>query len=160
MDSHAPYNTLRAYKVNHKLILGLAESLTDDQILWKPDGYNNSIGFNLWHIARWSDNLIAEILKEFPDLDIGAGEATEIWEQESLAEKWGLPPVLYPGGTGLSDEAVDGLTFPAKEEMIAYLRKTFTRTEEFIEKFDARYPGSEPIADEDLHKTITDIRWN
>ena len=160
MNLYAPYDTLRAYRVDHKLILGLAESLSDDQILWKPSGYNNSIGFNLWHIARWSDNLIAEILKEFPELDIDLGEASEIWEQESLAEKWGLPPVLYPGGTGLSDEAADGLVFPAKDEMIAYLQKTFSRTEEFIEKFDARYPGSESIADEALHKTITTIRWN
>ena len=160
MDSYVPYNTLRAYKVNHKLILGLAEGLSDEQILWKPAGYNNSIGFNLWHIARWSDNLIAEILKEFPHLEIEMGDAREIWEQESLAQRWGLPPVLYPGGTGLSDEAADDLVFPAKEEMITYLRKTFARTEEFIEKLDARYPGSEKIGDETLHTTITDIRWH
>ena len=160
MTSYAPYDTLRAYKINHKLILGLAESLSDDQILWKPEGYNNSIGFNLWHIARWSDNLIAEVLKEFPELDLDLGDGTEIWEQEALAEKWGLPPVLYPGGTGLSDEAAHGLRFPAKEEMIAYLRKTFVWTEEFIEKFDARYPSSQSIADEKLQKTLTDVRWN
>jgi hypothetical protein len=76
MDSYIPYNTLRAYKVNHKLILGLAESLTDDQMLWRPAGYNNSIAFNLWHIARWSDNLIAEVLKEYPALDLDLGDAT------------------------------------------------------------------------------------
>jgi len=160
MDSYSPYDTLRAYKTNHKLILRLAESLTDDQLYWKPTGYNNSIGFNLWHIARWSDNLIAEVFKEYPELDIDFGGTTEIWEQESLAEKWGLPPVLYPGGTGLSDEVADGLNFPAKDEMMAYLQKTFLRTEEFIEKFDSRYPSSELIADEELHKKLTDIRWN
>ncbi|HET6597740.1 MAG TPA: DinB family protein [Anaerolineales bacterium] len=160
MNSYAPYDTFRAYKVNHKLILGLVEGLSDEQILWKPDGYNNSIGFNLWHIARWSDNLIAEIRKKFPQLDIDLGDATEIWEQESLAQHWGLPPVLYPGGTGLSDEDADGLKFPVKEEMLAYLRKTFARTEEFIEKFDARYPDSESIADDELLKTISTIRWN
>ncbi|HSL45187.1 MAG TPA: DinB family protein [Anaerolineales bacterium] len=160
MDSYAPYDTLRAYKVNHKLILVLAESLSDEQMLWKPAGYNNSIGFNLWHIARWSDNLIAEVLKEYPELELDLGEPIEIWEQESLAEKWGLPPVLYPGGTGLSDEAADGLSFPAKDEMLAYLQKTFARTEEFIEKFDARYPGSDPIADPELHKKLSDIRWH
>jgi hypothetical protein len=32
---------------------------------------------------------------------------------------------------------MNGLSFPAKEEMIAYLRKTFSRTEEFIEKLDS-----------------------
>ena len=60
----------------------------------------------------------------------------------------------------MSDEVADGLVFPAKEEMVAYLRKAFARTEDFIEKFDARYPGSESIPDEELHKTITTIRWN
>ena len=86
MDLYAPYNTLRAYKVNHKLILSLAESL--------------------------------------------------------------------------SDEAADELSFTSKDEMLAYLRKTFLRTEEFIEKFYARYLGSERIADEKLHKELSDIRWN
>ncbi len=160
MDSYSTYDTLRGYKVNHKLILKLIEYMSDEQLLWKPDGYNNSIAFNLWHIARWSDNLVADVLKEFPDLGLDMGDPREVWEQESLGEKWGLPPVLNPGGTGLSDEAADGLSFPSKEEMTAYLRKTFTRTEEFIEKFDARYPVSEPIADEGLHKKLTDIRWN
>jgi hypothetical protein len=160
MDSYVPYDTLRAYKVNHKLILGLAESLSDEQLLWKPAGYNNSIAFNLWHIARWSDNLIAEVLKEFPELGLDLGEATEIWEQEALAETWGLPPVLYPGGTGLSDEAADGLVFPAKDELLAYLQKTFLRTEAFIEQLDARYPVSESITEQALRKTIADIRWN
>jgi hypothetical protein len=160
MDSYAPYNTLRAYKINHKLILDLTESLNDEQLLWKPAGYNNSIGFNLWHIARWSDNLIAEVLKEYTGLDIDMEDVREIWEQESLAEKWGLPPVLYPGGTGLSDEAADGMSFPSKVEMISYLQKTFLRTEEFIQKFDSRYPEFERVEDEEFLMNLADIRWD
>ena len=160
MDSTIPYDTLRAYKVNHRLILKLTEELSDEQLLWKPTGYNNSIAFNLWHIARWSDNLVTEILNEFPGLGIDMGDPREIWEQETLGEKWGLPPVLYPGGTGLSDDEADRLTFPAKEEMLTYLRKTFLRTEEFVEKFDAHFSAPTPVADEELHKKLTDIRWN
>lgn len=160
MDVYASYDTLRAYNRNHKLILGLTEGLSDEQLHWKPAGYNNSIGFNLWHIARWSDNLIAEVLEASPELGIDMGDTREIWEQESLAEKWGLPSVMAPGGTGLSDDATDGLNFPSKVEMLSYLRKTFLRTEEFIEKFDARYPPFERVADEELHQKLTDIRWN
>ena len=137
MDPYASYDTLRAYKINHKLILGLTESLNDEQLLWKPAGYSNSIGFNLWHIARWSDNLIAEVLQEFPEPGLDMGDPREIWEQDSLGEKWELPPVLYPGGTGLSDEAVDELSFPSKAEMISYLQKTFARTEEFLSDLSA-----------------------
>ena len=160
MDTYASYDTLRAYKINHKLILGLTESLNDEQLLWKPAGYGNSIAFNLWHIARWSDNLIAEILQEFPELGLDMGDPKEIWEQDSLGEMWGLPPVLYPGGTGLSDEAADELSFPSKTEMLSYLQKTFTRTEEFIGKFDSHYPVSEQIGDEELCKKLSEIRWN
>jgi hypothetical protein len=160
MNSYASYDTLRAYKRNHKLILDLTESLSDEQLCWKPEGYNNSIAFNLWHIARWSDNLIAEILEEFPELGLDLVDPREIWEQDSLAERWGLPPVLYPGGTGLSDEAADDLIFPSNDEILAYLRKTFARTEEFIEKFDSQYPVSQPIQDPELLKKLSTIRWN
>jgi hypothetical protein len=44
--------------------------------------------------------------------------------------------------------------------MMAYLRKTFLRAEEFIEKFDARYPSSERVMDHELHKQLSDIRWH
>jgi len=159
MTSYAPYDTIRAYKRNHKLIMDLTENLSDDQINWKPEGYNNSIGFNLWHIARWSDNLVAQLLQE-PGLEIDMGEKTEIWEQESLGEKWGLPPVMYPGGTGLSDDIANSLAFPAKAEMMSYLQKTFSRTEEFLEKFDKRYAQFEKVDDEELLKKLTTIRWN
>lgn len=160
MTQYVQYDILRGYRVNHKLILKLTEELTDEQLLWKPTGYNNSIAFNLWHIARWSDNLIAEVLKEYPKLGLDMGDPREIWEQESLGQKWGLPPVLNPGGTGLSDEEMEGLIFPSKEEMLVYLRKTFTRTEEFIEKFDARFPGSEPIPDAEQHQSVNELRWH
>ena len=35
MNTYPTYDTLRAYKVNHKLILGLAESLNDEQLNWR-----------------------------------------------------------------------------------------------------------------------------
>jgi hypothetical protein len=161
MNTYAPYDTLPAYKVNHKLILGLAESLNDDQLNWRPaDGHTNSIGFNLWHIARWADNLVAGILQDFPELTAELGAANEIWVQESLAAHWGLPPVLYPGGTGLGDDEAESLIFPGKGEMMIYLQKTFSRTEQLIIKFDERYPAYKPVADETLRKKLTDRRWN
>lgn len=161
MNTYTSYDTLRAYKVNHKLILGLAESLNDDQMNWRPDdGHTNSIGFNLWHIARWADNLVADILEELPELRADLSESTEIWVRESLAKKWGLPAVLYPGGTGLSDAEAEGLIFPGKDEMLAYLRKAFTWTEELIVAFDKRYPAHEPLSNEALSKQLTDRRWN
>jgi hypothetical protein len=60
----------------------------------------------------------------------------------------------------LSDEAVDGLSFPSKEELLTYLRKTFSRTVEFIEKLDARFPVYKSIADQELEEALANIRWH
>ncbi len=38
----------------HRVVLELAESLDEDQLRWRPDGYATSVGFHLWHLARES----------------------------------------------------------------------------------------------------------
>ena len=59
MSNQALYDVLQSYKDIHKIVLGLADSLSDEQIRWKPENYSTSIGFHLWHLARESDFLKA-----------------------------------------------------------------------------------------------------
>jgi len=68
MPTHALYDVLYSFKDIHKVVLGLAESLNDDQLCWRPEGYSTSIGFHLWHLARESDYLKAAILHHYPGL--------------------------------------------------------------------------------------------
>jgi hypothetical protein len=102
MDSYVPYNTFRAYQVNHKLILGLVESLSDDQLLWKPAGYNNSItpyGL-LWVGYGGLFPLLPFPLLPFPGLSFPGGFGLSV----GLGFFVGLG-LLWPGGPGSSVEA-------------------------------------------------------
>ncbi|MEW6400781.1 MAG: hypothetical protein AB1649_03215 [Chloroflexota bacterium] len=114
----------------------------------------------LWHLARESDFLKAAILHHYPGIGDGFGNSKEIWEREGLAAKWGFPAELHATvGTGLSDEAAAALPIPPKEELLSYLRASYEAIEQFIEKFDSRYPDFREV-DETLQKKVASIRMN
>jgi hypothetical protein len=160
MPSPAPYDVLHSFKEIHKVILHLADDLNDEQLNWKPEGYSTSIGFHLWHLARESDYLKAAILHHYPQVLRGFDGDREIWETESLAQKWGFPEGLHQTvGTGLSDEAAATLPIPKKDELLAYLRSSYEAIEGFIEALDTNFPDFENV-DEDLRKKIEMIRLN
>ncbi len=154
------YDTLHSFKDIHNVVLNLAESLSDEQLHWKPEGYSTSIGFHLWHLARESDYLKAAILYYNPQFIPEFGDGKEIWEQEQLAQKWGFPEELHQTvGTGLSDEVAASLPVPQKDELLGYLRNSYEALECFIELLDTRYSNFENT-DEELKKKIEMIRLN
>ena len=160
MDSHALYDVLRSYRDIHKVVLNLADGLTDEQLNWKPEGYSTSIGFHLWHLARESDYLKAAIMQRFPGLEIELEDTGEIWARENLAVKWGFPVEAHETvGTGLSDEVAANLPIPKKDELLRYLRNSYDAIEEFVELMDTKYADFEN-ADEELRKKIERIRLN
>ena len=160
MDSHALYDVLRSYKDIHKVVLNLADGLTDEELNWKPEGYSTSIGFHLWHLARESDYLKAAIMQRFPGLELGLEDTGEIWARENLAVKWGFPVEAHETvGTGLSDEVAANLPIPKKDELLGYLRNSYDAIEEFVELLDTKYAEFENT-DEELRKKIERIRLN
>ena len=160
MPTSALYDVLHSFKDIHKVVLDLADDLKDEQLSWKPEGYSTSIGFHLWHLARESDYLKAAILQYFPGVITGFEDSKEIWEQQSLARKWGFPEELHQTvGTGLSDEAAATLPVPKKDELLGYLRASYEAIECFIETLDTQYPTFEK-SDEELQKKIERIRLN
>lgn len=160
MPTQAIYDVLHHFKDIHQGVLNLAESLDDEQLHWKPDGYSTSIGFHLWHLARESDYLKAAILGHYPVFSPELGDGKEIWEMEELAQKWGFPAELHAAvGTGLSEEAAASLPIPEKKELLRYLRASYAAIEGFIEQLDDKYPDFEHL-DEDLRKKIQMVRLN
>lgn len=160
MSSLALYDTLYHFKEIHKVVLNLAESLTDEQLNWKPEGYSTSIGFHLWHLARESDYLKAAIFQHFPGLGLDLEDRGEIWSREDLAKKWGFPVEAHETvGTGLSDDVAAGLPIPQKDELLTYLRSAYNAIEEFVEQLDTKYADFDHL-DEDLRKKIERIRLN
>ena len=154
------YDALYHFKEIHKVVLNLADSLTDEQLNWKPEGYSTSIGFHLWHLARESDYLKAALLQHFPGLELGLDDGGEIWSRNGLAKKWGFPVEAHETvGTGLSDEVAASLPIPKKDELLDYLRNSYDAIEEFVELLDAKYASFENV-DEELRKKIERIRLN
>ncbi len=160
MDSHALYDVLLSFKDIHKVVLNLADGLNDEQLNWKPEGYSTSIGFHLWHLGRESDYLKAALLQHYPLIGSDFGDANEIWAKEDLAKKWGFPAGTHETvGTGLSDEVAANLPIPKKNELLNYLRASYSAIEQFVELLDTRYPNFENV-DETLQKQIERIRLN
>jgi hypothetical protein len=160
MPTAALYDTLYHFKEIHRIVLKLADGLTDEQLNWKPEGYSTSIGFHLWHLARESDYLKAAILQHYPGLELGLEETSEIWAKEDLATKWGFPVEAHETvGTGLSDEVAANLPIPGKDELLSYLRNSYDAIEQFVELLDTKYAEFENV-DEDLRKKIERVRLN
>src|SRR6185369_5199458 len=127
---------------------------------WKPEGYSTSIGFHLWHLARESDYLRAAIMQYYPQIGPEFGDGIEIWQKESLAQKWNFPEGTHETvGTGLSDEIAANLPIPKKDELLAYLKASYEAIESFVDLLDSRYSNFEDVHDE-LKKNIEMIRLN
>ncbi len=161
MSNFAAYDVLHAFQDIHQVVLGLVESLDDAQLKWRPENYATAIGFHAWHLARESDYLKAAILQHFPEIGADFGESKQIWFAENLTEKWGFPSELGATavGTGISDEIAASLPIPPKEELVAYLKRSYSALEQFIELLDARYANFDQV-DETMQKAIKTIRLN
>lgn len=85
------------------------DGLTVDQLNDTRDGTTNSIGFDVWHVARTIDNIIHFVFeREQP-----------VWLQHNFHERWNLPKVDQ--GTGMDPAEAYALQFPAADEFKQYV---------------------------------------
>ena len=124
--------------LTHKRVLHVIEDL-DDAALRERSGRANSIGFNLWHIARWADWLQAQIAGTRGE------DKRSIWEREGLPGRWGWDSAkLGASQTGMGmDEGVSAqLELPPKTEIERYARASFSALEESIAGLDEETSGT------------------
>ncbi len=129
------------YRSRHELVLKLVEGLDDQQIKWKPNKTTPSIGFHVWHMARWADYM----------QEVITNAGLQIWEQEGLAMKWGFDAInlgFAETGLGMNEDISDSLPFPGKETLLAYARKAFAKAD--------LAAGS--ISDSQFHRKVQDRR--
>src|SRR5712692_8736979 len=104
------------YRRCHQATLTMVDELSEDQFRWRPSQGPQSIGWNLWHIARWDDYLAEVLLQHTPSLR-HLGPARQVWKERNIATRWSLDSVdlgLEDGGTNLSDIQAAAMTFPSK----------------------------------------------
>jgi hypothetical protein len=127
------------YRSRHALVLNLVDSLNDQQITWQPNKTTPSIGFHVWHLARWADYL-QEVL---------TSTDAQIWEQEELATKWGFASTdlgFAETGLGMDDDIVASLIFPGKEVLLDYARRAFTKADQAVSA----------LGDDQFHRKVRD----
>jgi DinB superfamily len=110
----------------HRSFATALHDVTDDALRRRPGALAPSIGFHLWHIARWADLFQAR----FPGFAAGLarlGPNEQIWERDELAGAWGLTAALgrHETGWGLDDDASASLPLPSKDRLIAYASAAF-----------------------------------
>lgn len=109
-----PPNAAAQYGALIGRLLGYCEmaidGLTVEQLCDTRGGITNSIGWDVWHVARTVDNIVHFVFeREQP-----------VWLREGFDVTWGLPRVDQ--GTGQASEDAYALVFPEPAEFRRYLR--------------------------------------
>jgi hypothetical protein len=136
----------RHYRRTHVNLLDLVDSLTDAQIAWAPNATTPSIGFHVWHLARWADYL-HELIQ---------GRGSQLWETEGLAARWDMATAsLGYAQTGMSmdEQAAMALRMPGKELLLDYARRAFAAAQAAVAR----------IGDQDyytVYQTLHGENWH
>ena len=121
---------LRFYKLAHERLLKAAEDLPPEEFAWSAGPSLHSVAWQLWHAARWDDIFASYLHRAF-----ARDPRTQVWERESLADRWALTPGSLgrrDTGTEMSDEAAEEMRFPIQKEVVDYARLVFAYAEEAI----------------------------
>lgn len=128
----------RQYRGCHKAALAMVAELSQEQFRWHPTRGPQSIGWNLWHIARWDDYIAEVLLQQTASLS-HLGPARQVWRERDIAARWGLDSVdlgLEDGGTSLTDVQAAAMTFPSKEAVIEYAEWAFDHLDAILPELD------------------------
>ena len=121
---------LRFYKLTHERLLKAAEELSPEQFAWSAGPSLHSIAWQLWHAGRWDD-----VIASYFHRALGHDPRQQVWERESLADKWSLATGsmgLRDTGTKMSDDAAEEVRFPDQKEVLSYARQAFAYAEEAV----------------------------
>ena len=140
MSDDIAEHVAHAYQRTHAHLLESVVDLADQELGWTAAPGTPSVGFHLWHVARWSD-FLHEVL---------SGVGGQLWDSEGLALAWGLDDAglgYAATGMGMDDDASARLALPPKALLLGYVRKTFSVADEAVGFLDERgmqmvYSGS------------------
>jgi hypothetical protein len=139
MPTSALSMIVTAYLRTHALALAVAEEAREEQLHWQPQSGRHSLAFHLWHMARWADHLQASLPGMTPELGRRLGSGLEIWTSEKIAQQWGLDTAALgfaQTGMMMGDDVAGQLRFPAKEQLVAYMRQVFAAAERAVQSLD------------------------
>ena len=115
------------YRINHENLLELVDGLTNAQIAWTPNETTPSVGFHVWHLARWADYL-QELIN---------GRGSQLWEIEGLAARWNMETKSLgyaETGMEMDEKTAMALRMPEKSILLDYARHAFIAAQQAVSK--------------------------
>ena len=152
----APGETLGEMLARHvdRLLENCRRSIADltvDELNHQPSAAAHSIGWDIWHVVRTTDNVVFFVFdREQP-----------VWLRDGYAARFGLPDVAQ--GTGMTDEDAQDLRFPEPSALLEYVdavreaavAKVGAMTDEYLAASTRLNPwGERPKADHALQVLI------
>lgn len=139
----------RMSQINEQLLTVLRDA-SDEQLRWSDRPTAPSIGFHIWHIARYADRNQAMLAAV-----AGASGGIELWQSEQIATRWGLDASKLGGiqtGMGMSDDDAAHLPLPPKTDLLSYAERALHLLDERFAELDDRTLAAE-IADSNGRQT-------
>ncbi|HTR70465.1 MAG TPA: DinB family protein [Mycobacteriales bacterium] len=127
-----------AYGRIKESIHGVANGLSDADLLHRLDRDANPIGWLIWHVARVQDDHVVE----------GAAGGEQVWVAHGWSERLDLPYDVRAHGWGMTSEEV-GQFDASVEEVIGYYDAVHEHVLTYLDT----------LTDTDLDR-IVDTRWD
>lgn len=105
----------------HELIPPIVDNLSVEDVLWRPDGEANSIGWLVWHLLRAEDDIIADL----------AGHDT-VWKSGGWAQRFSLPYPDDETGFSMSPEDVARFQVPHVSVLNDYAAQVLAQSKHFF----------------------------
>lgn len=103
----------------------VTDSLTQQELMWRPSSGCNSIGLILFHVARLEDSFITTMIQSKPT----------IWKTEKWYEKLNLAE--NEEGAHYTVEQVNAFPVPKKEGLLAFYSAVQAQTKECLNNLTA-----------------------
>ena len=114
------------------------DSLSAEQLSYRPDGAANSIAWLVWHLTRIQDDHVADV----------AG-TEQVWIADGWSDRYGLPFLPTATGYGHGSREVAAVQVKSGELLTGYHDAVYQRTLRYL-------PG---LTDQDLDRVV-DPNWD
>jgi hypothetical protein len=125
------------FRTAHQRVLAVASEVDEAGLQHRPDG-TNSLGWNLWHVARFADLVQFELAGSAPAFIERLGPARQLWYAEELAARWGLDASRlgrWETGWEMPEDVAHGLKIP-RGELLDYAERATAALDRVLDLID------------------------
>jgi hypothetical protein len=101
-----------------QVLTEVLDSLTHEELTWRPGEEANPIGFILWHQVRCEDTYIQSLILQQP----------QVWVSEKWYQKLNLSGDPWDNGYDYTAEQIASFTVPELKDLLGYAEAVRGRT--------------------------------